>query len=71
MSATLSVPLRTPVVVGVKVTLKLQTAPEARLLGQLFVCAKSPLIPMLVMLSVAVPVLLSVTVMGALAVFTA
>ena len=60
-SATLNVPLRVPVAVGVKVTLIAQLAPAATELPQVFVCAKSPLAAMLVMFSVAVPVLLSVT----------
>ncbi len=70
MSVTVTVPLRVPVAVGLKVTEIVQLAPAATLVPQVFVCAKSPLTPMLARLSVAVPVLLSVTVMGALAVLT-
>ena len=54
-------PLRAPVVVGVKVTLRVQLALAARLAPQVLVWEKSPLTVMLVMLRVALPVLLSVT----------
>ena len=40
---TVSVPLRDPLTVGEKVTFTAQVAPPARLVPQLFVCAKSPL----------------------------
>src|SRR5208282_416471 len=58
-------PLRAPVCVGVKVTLILQLFPTASVLPQGVgdvVGAKSPLIAMLLMFSVAVPVFLTVTV---------
>jgi hypothetical protein len=55
-----------PTTVGVKVTLRVQLAPAARLAPQLPVCPKSAaLLPpsvMLVMVNVAVPVLDNVTV---------
>ena len=49
-------------------TLTMQLAPPARVDPQVFVCAKSPLAAMLVMVSVAVPVFVSVTVCAALVV---
>ena len=61
-----------PVAAGVKVTLIVQLAPAATLLPQVWVCAKSPgLDPVKlkpVILSVAVPLLVRVTVFGALVV---
>lgn len=61
---------RLPLAVGLKVTLIVQLAPAVKVLPQLFVWAKSPLlepvIPIPPMVSAAVPVLLSVTVCGAL-----
>ena len=68
LSLTLSVPLRVPIAVGVKVTLMVHLAPPARLLPQLLVCEKSPLVVMLVMLSETVPVLVRVTGLEALVV---
>src|SRR5204862_3254271 len=57
LSVTVSVPLRDPAAVGVKVTLIVQFPPAATLDPQLLVCPKSPgLVPvkaMLVMLNVA------------------
>src|SRR5438874_746877 len=44
LSVTVSVPLRDPVAVGVNVTSIEQLAPAARLVPQLLVCAKSPLL---------------------------
>src|SRR3984893_1747012 len=58
-------PVRVPSCVGVKVTLMMQFAPAASVLPQGFVLvtgAKSPLTAMLLMFSVALPVLESVTV---------
>ena len=58
------VPPRAPLVVGVKVTLTVQFAPTARLellAGQVLVWEKSPLAPMLLMMTGTVPVLLTVT----------
>ena len=69
LSATLSVPLRAPVAVGVNVTLIVQLVLAARvegLKGQLLVWAKSPLlvpvIEMLLMVSAELPLLVRVTV---------
>src|SRR5579864_4664087 len=70
LSATLSAPFRAPVVVGVKVTWIAQFAPAANVLPQLFVCAKSPLAPMLLIVSGPVPVLLKVTVCAVLVLLT-
>jgi hypothetical protein len=67
LSVMVKEPLREPVAVGVKVTLRVQLALAARLEPQVLVWEKSPLfVPAmvtLVMLSVALPVLVSV--MGA------
>jgi len=57
-----SVPDRKPNAVGVKVTLMVQLAPIATAGGQLFVWAKSPVVVMLLMLSVDVPVFVRRTV---------
>ena len=63
-----------PVVEGVKVSVKVHSAPAAKALPQLSVWAKAePLAPVIVMLemfSVTVPVLVNVTVCGALLVPT-
>ena len=61
-----TLPVRGPVVVGVKVTLIVQLALAARVAAQVVVLAKSPLMVMLAMFSVAPPVLVSVTVLAAL-----
>ena len=64
LSVIVRFPVRAPNCVGVKVTLIVQFFPAASVLPQgfvLVVCAKSPLVAMLLMFSVAVPVLLSVT----------
>ena len=68
LSATLRVPLRVPVAVGLNVTLMAQLALAARvegLKGQLLVWAKSPLlapvIETLVMVSAELPLLVRVT----------
>lgn len=55
-SVMVMVPVRVPVVVGLKVTVKTQVAPAARLLLQLLVWAKSPAVAMLVMLNGPLPV---------------
>jgi len=60
LSLTESVPVRDPIWVGVKVTEIVQLFPPANALPQVFVCEKSPLVMMLVMRSVALPLLLSV-----------
>ena len=61
MSVRVSVPLREPMAVGVKVTLKVQLALAARLEPQVLVWEKSPLATMLLMLRVALPVFLRAT----------
>ncbi len=69
LSLIVSVPVSTPTTVGVKVTLIWQVFPTASVLPQGFVAAasaKSPLVVMLLMFSVALPVLLTVTVFPAL-----
>ena len=74
MSLTFKVALRVPDADGVNVTLMLQLPPAATLEPQLLVSAKSeallPVSVTLVRVSVAEPVLVSVTVWAALAVFT-
>src|SRR5205807_997798 len=74
-STTDSVPVRAPEAVGVKVTSMVQFAPAANvagLVGQAFapelVAAKSPEAPNELMVKAAVPVFVSVTVIGVLAV---
>jgi len=59
-SATLSVPLRAPLAVGLKVTVILQFAPAARLVPHAFVWLKSPLADTPEMLSATEPVFVSV-----------
>jgi hypothetical protein len=65
LSVTLSVPDLAPEAAGVNVTLIAQLAPTARLVPQLFVCEKSPLLVpvnvMLVRVNAAVPLLVRVT----------
>jgi hypothetical protein len=56
-----SEPLREPVAVGVKVTLIVQEALAATLEPQVLVWEKSPLMVMLLIVRVALPVLLRVT----------
>src|SRR5229473_7342641 len=63
-------PVRVPAVVGVNVTLKVQLAPAARLVPQLFVCAKSPLTAIELIDAGAFPVLCTVTACAALVVPT-
>ncbi len=70
MSVTATVPERVPVAVGLKVTEMVQLAPAATLEPQLFVCAKSPVMEMPVMLKAALPLLVRVTVCAALVVFS-
>ena len=50
-----------PSAVGVKVTLTVQLVWAAKLVPQLLVCAKSPVVKMLVMLTVVAPVFVTVT----------
>ena len=61
LSVMVKEPLREPLAVGVKVTLRVQLALAARLAPQVLVWEKSPLAVMLVMLRVAFPVLLRMT----------
>ena len=64
MSEIVTVALRVPIAIGVKVTLIVQLAPTATELPHVFVCAKSPalapVMAMLLMLNVVLPVLLNV-----------
>ncbi len=61
MSVTESVPSKLPEVVGVKVTLMIQLACDARVEPQVVASAKLAVAEMLTMLSAAVPSLLKVT----------
>ena len=70
LSAIESVPVREPVVVGLNVTLTVQFAPAAKLVPQLFVCEKSPVVETEVMLRLPEPLFVTVTVCAALATFT-
>jgi hypothetical protein len=54
-------PVLVPVAVGLKVTLRVQLAPAATLEPQVLVWEKSPLALMLVIVRLAFPVFLSVT----------
>lgn len=63
-------PVRCPFVVGLKVTVTVQLAPAARLVPQVVVRAKSPVVAMLLMVKEAFPVLLRVTGCAALVVLT-
>jgi hypothetical protein len=60
LSVTESEPLRLPEVPGVKVTVIVQFAPDARVEPQLLVCPKFALAAILAMPSVAMPELVSV-----------
>jgi hypothetical protein len=71
LSVMFTEPYRSPGTVGVKVTLMMQLAPTARLAPQVLVWAKSPLAEMLIMIKVALPVFVRVTVWGALVLPTA
>ena len=70
MSVMVMVPARLPPAVGAKVTEIVQFAPAATLVPQVLVWAKSPLAAMLVTLSVALPLLESVTTCEALVDFS-
>ena len=74
MSLMVTLALRLPAALGVKVTEMVQVPLAARLLEQVLVWAKSaafvPLIAILLMLRVAWPLLASVTVWALLVVFT-
>jgi hypothetical protein len=62
LSVMVSLPVREPVVVGLKATLTVQKLPAAAPLAQVLVWEKSPLAVMLEMVSAALPVLVSLTV---------
>jgi hypothetical protein len=62
LSVIVSVPVRLPAAVGVKVTEAVQPAPAARLAPHVFVSAKSPEAAIDAIVSAAVPELVSVTV---------
>lgn len=68
LSVMVIVPARAPSAVGVKVIERTQLAPAATDVPQLWVTAKSPLAPMLVMVKGAVPELVRVTVWATLVV---
>lgn len=70
LSVTAIVPVRVPVVLGVKVTAMVQLDPAFRLLPQLLLWLKSPLGTMLLIVSLALPELVSVTFCGLLLVPT-
>ena len=70
-SVMVTAPVRAPATVGVKVTSMVQSAPAATALPQVFVCAKSPVISMLVMAKAASPAFVSVMVSGVLVAATA
>ena len=55
-----SVPVRAPVAVGLKLTFSVQKPATPRPLPQLFVTEKSPVVAMLLMARAAVPVLVKV-----------
>ena len=61
LSAIVTDPKRLPDTVGVNVTLMVQLAPAATLVGQLLIGAKSPLAVTLEMIRAALPMLVSVT----------
>src|SRR5438067_7289246 len=65
-SVSVSVPVLVPAPVGVKVTLTVQLAPAARLLPQLLVCEKSPLVVMELNVTAPAVSLVAVTVWAAL-----
>lgn len=71
LSVIVIAPESVPRAPGVNMTVIVQLAPAARLLPQLFDWAKLPFTAMLVMVKAALPVLLTVTVCGALVVPTA
>jgi hypothetical protein len=70
LSEILRLPLRVPAAVGVKTTLTVQFFPAATLVPQLLVCVKSPLAAILEIFSVALPLLVRITVCAALVVPT-
>jgi hypothetical protein len=70
LSVNVSVPLRLPVALGVKVTLMVQLAPGANELAQVLVWAKSPLVVRVSGVRAPLPVSVRVRVCGALVVET-
>jgi hypothetical protein len=60
LSEMLSVPLRVPLPVGIRITLIVQLLPAATLVPQLFVCVKSPLTAKLEIVTTPLPVLVRV-----------
>jgi hypothetical protein len=62
LSVIVNEPVLAPAAVGVKLTVMAQLAPAAKLVPQVLICAKSPLVAMLVMVKAPVPVLFIVTV---------
>jgi hypothetical protein len=68
LSVNVTVPVALPEMVGARVTLIMQFAPAASVEPQLLVCAKFALAAILVMVSVAVPELVSVMGRGSLVV---
>jgi hypothetical protein len=70
LSAMLIAPVRVPVVVGVNVTLIVQTAPPATDVPQVFVWVKSPLVATVVIVNVWLPVFVRLTVCIALTIPT-
>src|SRR5437763_1117278 len=65
-SVNVTAPVSVPNCVGVKTTLIVHEAPACRTAGQVFVCKKSPVLAMLVIFRSPLPLLVSVTVTGAL-----
>ena len=61
LSVMVTAPVLVPAAVGLKVTLRVQLAPAATLEPQVLVWEKSPLALMLVIVRLAFPVFLSVT----------
>lgn len=57
----MSVPLRAPTALGVKVTLIVQLAPNVTDVPQLFYCEKSAVVAMWLMVNDAAPVFVKVT----------
>ena len=68
LSVNVKAPVVVPATVGLKVTFTVQLLPAATLVPQVLVSEKAPLAVMLLMLSAAFPVFLSVTVCVALVV---
>ena len=71
LSVIVTTPVKVPVDVGLNVTEIVHFLPAKTVLPQVLVCAKGPVVVMLVMFSVAVPVLVRVAFLTALVVPTA